>query len=64
MDCSRLGTMLHPEIQRGKEATKASKFQQNIRGTAACMKILMMYTKVESKRHQGAPNFTIDDSAE
>ena len=43
--CSRLGTMLHLETQKGKEDTKAEKFQQKIGGTAECMKRLMMSTK-------------------
>ena len=43
--CSRLGTMLYLDIQMGKEAMKTSKFQQKIRGTAACMKRPMMATK-------------------
>ena len=41
ISCSRLGTMLYLEIQKGKEAMKASYFQQNIGGTAACMKRTM-----------------------
>ena len=45
VDCSRLGTMLHLDIQKVKEATNASTFQQQIRGTAACMKRLMVDTK-------------------
>ena len=43
--CYRLGTMLHLKIQKGKEDMKTSKFQQQIKGTAACMKRLMMDTK-------------------
>ena len=45
MDCSRLGTMLHIEIQKGKEAMNTSNFKQQIGGTVACIKILMMATK-------------------
>ena len=45
MDCSRLGNMLYLDIQKGKEATKTENFQQQIRGTAAFMKRLMMATK-------------------
>ena len=37
--------MLHLEIQKEKEDMKASNLQQEIGGTAACMKILMMSTK-------------------
>ena len=43
--CSRLGTMLHLEIQKGKEAMKKSKFQSVLGGTAACMKRLAIATK-------------------
>ena len=43
--CSRLGTMLHLEIQKGKEAMKKSTFQNELGGTAACMKILAISTK-------------------
>ena len=45
MDCSRLGTASHLDIQKGKEDMKASKFQQEIGGTAVCMKRLMVDTK-------------------
>ena len=45
MACSRLGTMLHLDIQKGKEAMKTSNFQKDIGDTAAYMKILMMDTK-------------------
>ena len=43
--CSRLGTMLHLEIQKGKEATKKSKSQSVLGGTATCMKRLAISTK-------------------
>ena len=43
--CSRLGTMLHLEIQKGKEAMKKSTFQSELGGTAACMKRLAIATK-------------------
>ena len=43
--CSRLWTMLYPDIQKGKEDTKTAEFQQQIGGTAACMKRLVMDTK-------------------
>ena len=43
--CSRLGKMLHLEIQKGKEAMKTSKFQKDIGGTTACMKRLAIATK-------------------
>ena len=43
--CYRLVTMLHLKIQKGKEDMKTSKFQQQIKGTAACMMRLMMDTK-------------------
>ena len=41
----RLGTMLYLFIQKGNEVMKSDKFQQHIRGTAACMKRLMIDTK-------------------
>ena len=43
--CSRLGTMLHLDIQKGKQATKTSIFQKYLRGTEACIKIRMMAKK-------------------
>ena len=43
--CSRLGTMLHLEIQKGKEATKTSNFQKYLGGTATCMWRLLLSTK-------------------
>ena len=43
--CSRLGTMLHLEIQKGKEATKKSTFQSELGGNAACMKRLAIANK-------------------
>ena len=43
--CYRLGTTLHLEIQKGKEAMKTSIFQKYIGGTAAYMKRLLMSTK-------------------
>ena len=36
--CSRLGTMLRLDIQKGKEAMKKSTFQGELGGTAACMR--------------------------
>ena len=45
MACSRLGTMLHLDIQKGKEAIKTSTFQKYVGGTVARMKIRMMDTK-------------------
>ena len=43
--CSRLGKMLHLEIQRGKESMKTSEFQKKLGGTTACMKRLAIDTK-------------------
>ena len=43
--CSRLGMMLHLEIQKGKEVMKTSKFQKDLGGTTACIKILAIATK-------------------
>ena len=43
--CSRLETMLYLEIQKGKEATKTEKFQQQIGGTSECMDIITMDKK-------------------
>ena len=45
MECSRLGTMLHLEIQKGKKAMKTSNFQNVLGGTAACIKRLAIATK-------------------
>ena len=41
----KVGTMLHLEIQKGKEAMKKSRFQSELGGTAACMKRLAIATK-------------------
>ena len=38
--CSRLRTMLHLEILKGKDAVKTSKFLKYLGGTNACMKKL------------------------
>ena len=43
--CSRLGAMLHLDIQKGKEATKTSKFQIFLGGTTACIKRIAIATK-------------------
>ena len=40
--CSRLGTMLQLDIQKVKEAMNASKFQQEIGNTTACMNRIIM----------------------
>ena len=40
--CSMLRTMIHLDVQKGKEAMKSSNFQQHIVETATCMKRLMM----------------------
>ena len=45
MDCYRLGAMLHLDIQKGKKVVKTAEFQQDIGGTSACTKILIMATK-------------------
>ena len=45
VECSRLGTMLHLEIQKGKKAMKTSNFQNVLGGTAACIKRLAIATK-------------------
>ena len=45
MDFSRLGAMLHLEIQKGKEAMKTSIFQKYLGGNAVCIKRLTMYPK-------------------
>ena len=45
MECSRLGTMLHLEIQKGKKAMKTSDFQNVLGGTDACIKRLAIATK-------------------
>ena len=43
--CYRLGTMLHLEIQKGKEAMKAESLQHDIRETTLFTNRLMMATK-------------------
>ena len=43
--CSRLGTMLNLEIQKGKGVMKMSKFQKNIGGTTTGMKRLAIANK-------------------
>ena len=43
--CSRLETMLHLDIQKGKEAMNKSTFQSELGGTSACMKRLAIATK-------------------
>ena len=43
--CSWLGTMLHLEIQKGKEAMKTSKFQNVLGGTTVWMKWLAIAAK-------------------
>ena len=42
VDFSRLGTMLHLDTQKEKEAMKTSSFQKFTGGTTACMKRLMI----------------------
>ena len=44
-ECSRLGTMLHLEIQKGKEAMKTLEFQKYFQGTAVCMNRLLIASK-------------------
>ena len=43
--CSRLEKLLHLDIQKGKEATNMSKFQNHLGGTTACTKRLAIATK-------------------
>ena len=45
VEFSRLGTMLHLDIQKWKEAMKKLAFQSELGGTAACMKRLAIATK-------------------
>ena len=45
VECYRLGTMLYLYIKKGKEYTKTAEFQQNIGGTAVCMKRPIIATK-------------------
>ena len=45
MACSRLGTMLHLDTQKGKEDINKLKFQSELGGTAAFMKRLAIATK-------------------
>ena len=56
--CSRLGTMLYLEIQKGKEAMKILGFQKDIRGTAECMRILEMDNKVCAQLTQNYTYFS------
>ena len=42
---SGLGSMLHLDTQKGKEAMKTSKFQNVLEGTTACMRRLDIATK-------------------
>ena len=42
---SRLGTMLHLDIQKGEEAMKTSKFQKDLGGTTSYIKRLAIDTK-------------------
>ena len=42
--CSRLGTMLHLETQKDKEAMKTSGYQNDMGGNSVCMKRIMMDT--------------------
>ena len=46
VDGSRLVNMLHLEIKKGKDAMKTPIFQKYTRGTAVCMKRIIMATKV------------------
>ena len=48
LDCSRLGTMLHLDIKKSKEATNTAVFQQQIGRTALYTKMLLMDKKVAS----------------
>ena len=45
VDCSRLGTMLHLDLQKRKEVMKTLEFQKDIGGTTVCMKRLSIATK-------------------
>ena len=42
IECSRLGAMLCLDILKGEKDMKTSDFQQQIRGTMACIKRIMM----------------------
>ena len=43
--CSRLETMLHLDIQKGKEAMKTSEFQKCLGVNTECMKRIAINTK-------------------
>ena len=45
VNLSRLGNMLHLDIQKGKEAMKTSEFEKYIGGNSYCMKRLAIGTK-------------------
>ena len=49
MACYGLGNMLYPKIQKGKDAMKTAKFQQDNGGTASYMNRRMMAIKVRGK---------------
>ena len=44
--CSRLGVMLHPDIQKEEEAKNMSSFQKDLGVTAECMKRLSIDNKL------------------
>ena len=43
--CSKLGTMLHLDTKKGKEAMNTSQFQKYLEGTTEYMKRLAIATK-------------------
>ena len=43
--CSRLGTMLHLDIQKEKDDMKTSEFQKYLGSTTTCTKRLAIYTE-------------------
>ena len=47
--CSRLGKMLHLDIQKGKDAMKTSKFQIYLGGTTSCIKRLSIATNCSGR---------------
>ena len=62
--CYRLGTKLYKDIQKGKEATKILKLQQDVVWELACTKITTKAKTGVLKFHQTTPYFMTSDSME
>ena len=56
--CSVTGDLLFIEVQRGKEGTKDSRYQQELGATAACTKRMMEETKgIGQKSKKGGTKY-------